>query len=261
MRYIARVCINVYLLCGLDIYAACSLKGRRCLISAPETAQLLRRVDILEPLSVEEVEEVSLRVPEVRVAEGQLFYTPSHFARVLFLLLEGRVRIYKMVGERELTLDVIESGTMFGEAALAGQSEGAYAETLEPSRIAHLSLNVLGEIVRSHPEVGLRVAELLAQRLRLYADKLADIALKNVPARLAGLLLWLSEIEGTVSAQGCLIPSLYTHDQLGSMIGAKRVAVTRAMGKLRDVGAVEVDREHVLIKDTGALARIARVSS
>jgi CRP/FNR family transcriptional regulator, cyclic AMP receptor protein len=255
------VYVSTYTCSAVWIYTVCSLKGRSHLISAQDTAQLLRRVDILESLSREQLEQLSLRIPEVRLNEGQLFYTPSHFARVLFLLLEGRMRIYKMVSERELTLDVVESGTMFGEATLAGQSEGAYAETLEPSRIALLSLNVLGEIVRSHPEVGLRVAELLAQRLRLYADKLADIALKNVPARLAGLLLWLVEIEGTVSAQGYSIPSLYTHDQLGSMIGATRVAVTRAMGKLRDVGAVEVDRKHVLIKDTVALARIARVSS
>jgi CRP/FNR family transcriptional regulator, cyclic AMP receptor protein len=230
-------------------------------MSTQQVARFLRRVDILEPLSTEEVEKLALRTPEVRSKEGQLFYTPSLITGLLFLLLEGRVRIYKMVGGRELTLDVLESGTMFGEAALVGEPEGTYAEILERSRIAYLRTELLREIVRNNPEVGIRVAELLTARMRLYADKMVDIALKEVPARLAHLFLWLAEIDGTVSPEGYLVPSRYTHEQLGTMIGAKRVAVTRAMKKLRDDGLVEGGRKRILIKDREALERIAAGSA
>jgi CRP/FNR family transcriptional regulator, cyclic AMP receptor protein len=230
-------------------------------MSTQQVARFLRRVDILEPLSTEEVEKLALRTPEVRSKEGQLFYTPSLITGLLFLLLEGRVRIYKMVGGRELTLDVLESGTMFGEAALVGEPEGTYAEILELSRIAYLRTEILREIVRNNPEVGMRVAELLTARMRLYADKMVDIALKEVPARLAHLFLWLAEIDGTVSPEGYLVPSRYTHEQLGTMIGAKRVAVTRAMKKLRDDGLVEGGRKRILIKDREALERIAAGSA
>src|SRR5215207_772439 len=230
-------------------------------MSTQELARRLRRVDILEPLSTEELGKLSFRIPEVRSKEGELFYTPSLIAGVLFLLLEGRVRIYKMVGGRELTLDVLESGTMFGEAALVGEPEGTYAEILELSRIAYLRTELLREIVRNNPEVGIRVAELLTARMRLYADKMVDIALKEVPARLAHLFLWLAEIDGTVSPEGYLVPSRYTHEQLGTMIGAKRVAVTRAMKKLRDDGLVEGGRKRILIKDREALERIAAGSA
>jgi CRP/FNR family transcriptional regulator, cyclic AMP receptor protein len=230
-------------------------------MSTQQVARFLRRVDILEPLPTEEVEKLALRTPEVRSKEGQLFYTPSLITGLLFLLLEGRVRIYKMVGGRELTLDVLESGTMFGEAALVGEPEGTYAEILELSRIAYLRTELLREIVRNNPEVGMRVAELLTARMRLYADKMVDIALKEVPARLAHLFLWLAEIDGTVSPEGYLVPSRYTHEQLGNMIGAKRVAVTRAMKKLRDDGLVEGGRKRILIKDREALERIAAGSA
>jgi CRP/FNR family transcriptional regulator len=230
-------------------------------VSTLEVARLLRWVDILEPLPAEELEKLSFRISEVRSEEGQLFYTPTHASSVLFLLLEGRVRIYKMVGERELTLDVLESGTMFGEAALVGEPEGSYAEILEPSRIAFLSVNVLRQTIRNNPEVGLKIAELLVRRLQLYADKIADLTLKEIPARLASLLVWLAEIEGTVIAGSYLVPSRYTHEQIGAMIGAKRVAVTRAMSKLRKDGVIEADRKHILIKDREALQRIATGST
>jgi CRP/FNR family transcriptional regulator len=180
---------------------------------------------------------------------------------VLFLLLEGRVRIYKMVGERELTLDVLESGTMFGEAALLGEPEGTYAEILEPCRIGLLNTELLMRIVWANPAVGLRLAELLAAHARLYADRMTDIALKQVPVRLASLLLWLAQIEGTVSAEGYVVPSRYTHEQIGAMISAKRVAITRAMKKLRDTGAVEADEERILIKDRETLERLSAGSA
>jgi CRP/FNR family transcriptional regulator, cyclic AMP receptor protein len=207
------------------------------------------------------VRELADRIPEVRSLAGQLFYTPSFSTGVVFLLLQGRVRIYKMVGERELTLEVVESGTMFGEAALVGEPEGTYAEILESSRIGFLRTTLLRGIVRNYPEVGLRIAELLAARMRLYADRMADIALKRVPARLASLFLWLAEIEGTVSVEGFVVPRRYTHEELGAMIGAKRVAVTRAMKKLRDTGALEADRERIVIKDRKALVGIATGSA
>ena len=158
-------------------------------MSTQEVAELLHRVDILEPLTDEEVRKLSGRVPEARWREGQLFYTPSFSTGVVFLPLEGRVRVYKMVGERELTLDVVESGTMFGEAALLAEHEGAYAEILEPSRVGFLNTRLLRRIVHDNPEVGLRVAELFASRARLYADRMVDIAFKRVPARLASLFL------------------------------------------------------------------------
>jgi CRP/FNR family transcriptional regulator, cyclic AMP receptor protein len=64
-----------------------------------------------------------------------------------------------------------------------------------------------------------------------------------------------------VSPEGYLVPSRYTHEQLGTMIGAKRVAVTRAMKKLRDDGLVEGGRKRILIKDREALERIAAGSA
>jgi DNA-binding transcriptional regulator YhcF (GntR family) len=41
------------------------------------------------------------------------------------------------------------------------------------------------------------------------------------------------------------------------MVGAKRVAVSRAMKGLREAGAVETGRQRIMVKDAEALERIA----
>jgi CRP/FNR family transcriptional regulator, cyclic AMP receptor protein len=116
----------------------------------------------------------------------------------------------------------------------------------------------LEHFISKNPKVGLRVAQLLSERLRLYENRLEDLTLKGVPARLASLLLMLSEGEGVMTADKQIkIPTHYTHEHLGSMIGANRVAVTRAFGYLQDQGAVEVLRRRIYLADIGALKRTA----
>lgn len=191
----------------------------------------------------------------MRFEKGQKLHTPLYEGKILFLLLRGRVRIYKVVGGQEITLAVVTSGEMFGEAAFTSRKlPGVYAEAMEPSDVALLSVGAFGRLVSDRPEVGLKAIELLVERLSFYEGKLADIGLKEVPARLASLLLHLVESEGIVTREGgYAITTRYTHEQLGAMIGAKRVAVTRALGEFRRAGAVEPKRQRLYVTDLKVL--------
>jgi CRP/FNR family transcriptional regulator, cyclic AMP receptor protein len=114
----------------------------------------------------------------------------------------------------------------------------------------------LEHIISKNPEVGLRIARLLCERLRLYENRLEDLTLRQVPARLANLLL-LCESEGVMTADKQIrIPTHYTHERLGTMIGATRVTVTRALGHLQNVGAVRVLRRKIYLADLAALERV-----
>jgi CRP/FNR family transcriptional regulator len=121
----------------------------------------------------------------------------------------------------------------------------------------YIDKKVLKGVVRNEPEVGLRLIERLAEYVRLLADRLFDVTHKKVTSRLASLLLALLDLEGVVSRRGFEIPFRYTHEELGTMIGAQRVAVTRAFNLLRKAGALEDVRHCIRIKDTDILQRIA----
>ena len=109
--------------------------------------------------------------------------------------------------------------------------------------------------------MGLQLVHLLSDRLSAYETRLEDIALKEVPARLASLILLLIEGEGIRIATGYKIPTRYAHHQLGSMIGANREAVTRAFVRLREVGAVETRRRYIYVEDIEALEKAAEETS
>lgn len=212
-------------------------------------SRLLARAEVLGPLSEERALWLARRVPEMRFDLGGILWGPTQESNIVLVLLEGRVRLYKILGGTELTLEIIEAGQLFGHvSALAGQQRGTYAEALEPVRAAMLSRHVLDQLVREDPDVGLRLVEGLAAGLHEHHERLADVALKKVRARLASLFLRLLESEGVVSREGVGIRTRYTHEQLAAMVGSKRVAVSRAMS---------VKGRRVYLKDQAVLRRAA----
>ena len=113
----------------------------------------------------------------------------------------------------------------------------------------------LERLIEEKPQVGIWLVNLLSERLRFYESRMEDVTLKEVPARLANLILLLCEGEGVVTRQDIKIPHHYTHERLGTMIGANREAVTRAFRKLQDEGAIELKRRLIHVKNIEALKR------
>ena len=141
---------------------------------------------------------------------------------------------------------------------MTGQSlEGIYVRAIEPSTVASLRREDLENLIERKPEVGMRLVRELAGRLRKAERRYADVVGKDVPARLASLILRLVDSEGVVSSESLRIPTHYTHEQLASMIGCKRVAVTRAFRKLEGAGAVKLKDRRIVVKDTDVLQELA----
>jgi CRP/FNR family cyclic AMP-dependent transcriptional regulator len=198
-------------------------------------------------------------VLRVGLEQGDVLYSPQDSTQRLFILKKGRVQVYEVDrGGEEITLSVVEGGNVFGEMSLTGQSlEGLYVRALTPSTLVSLKSEELEELIMKKPEVGLRLVRELAQRLHASESRYADMVGKDVPARLATLLLSLVDSEGLVTNESYRIPTRYTHEQLGSMIGCKRVAVSRAFSRLKEIGAVELKERHILVKDIKILEGLA----
>ena len=220
-----------------------------------EVKKLLSLVNVLEPLSEEELEEVSTRCPSFNLDAGQEFYASSEHNGGLFLLEEGHVVIYKRTSSgKQITFAVHSAGAVLPALRL----QGLAAKAIESSVLAFMGQEDLEYFLRRKPQMGLRLMDLLAENLRLMDARISEVIHKRVPARLASLIAWLIEEEGIVEGSGDrVIPYRYTHEQLGTIIGARRVAVTLAFGVLQDEGAVELRERQIHVKDLNRLQRIA----
>jgi CRP/FNR family transcriptional regulator, cyclic AMP receptor protein len=215
--------------------------------------------DIFRGLDVRQRAEVERLIAYSIFPAGRIFHSPNEPGEQLFVLRAGRVRIYKLSPEgRALTLMLLEPVTIFGEMTLVGQwLHDTFAESLTECTIGTIGRDTLRRILETYPLVAIAFMELMGQRLRAMENKLADIAFKSVPQRLASLLLNLA---GVIAGQPtrAVPPTVvrYTHQQLAEMIGSYRETVTKAIGELREAGLIRIEGDAIILSDMDQLQRL-----
>ena len=219
----------------------------------------LAKVDILQSLPLEEIERLAQLSASVRLVAGDSFdLEEGRWA--LLLLTSGQVRVHEPNTKGPgLTISMVEAPTVVAQTGFAVQtSRAVVVEALEPSDLRVLEWEAFDDLVRRNPEVGVKTIRILSRRLSTCEDRLSGLVHKGVPARLATLVLRLSRHQGVVTGEdNRIIPTRYTHNQLASMVGSNREALTRALGKLRKAGAVEVRNRRIHVADADALERLA----
>ena len=227
-----------------------------------EQQRLLAEVDILKELPEREVDRVATRSPIVRLGEKESLTLGEDLRGILFLV-SGRVRVHEPTFKgQDLTFSVVEGGTLVGQSGSTPRSSRALlVEALEASVLRVVEREDFEDLVLRNPKVGVDTIRLLGERLDAYEARLSELVRKEVPARLAGLLLRLSEREDAMTGyDGRRIPARYTHRQLASMVGSNREAVTRAFRVLRKAGAVQTRNRQIYVTDAGALEYFAEVA-
>jgi CRP-like cAMP-binding protein len=229
-------------------------------LSADPAIPYVAAGDIFARLAPAERADVERMISYSVYPPGQIFHSPNELGEQLFVLRSGRVRIYKLSPEgRALTLMVLEPLTIFGEMTLVGQwLHDTFAEAMGECVIGVVGRDTLRGILERYPVVAIAFMELMGQRLRAMENKLADIAFKNVPQRLASVLLNLAGVPAG-PPRGAAQPSAvrYTHQQLADMIGSYRETVTKAIGELREAGIIRIEDDAITLADVEQLQRLA----
>ena len=228
-------------------------------ISLEDQRRPLAKVDILQSLSPEEIERLAPLSASVHLGAAEAFALEEGRCALL-LLTSGRVRVHEPnTAGPGLTLSLVENPTVVAQTGFAAwPTRAVLVEALEPSVLRVLEGEAFEDLVRRNPEVGVKTIRVLGERLSTCEGRLSDMVRKEVPARLAGLILGLSEHQGVVTVNGSrMIRTRYTHNQLASMVGSNREALTKALGRLKRAGGVEVKARRIHVVDADVLTRIA----
>lgn len=216
-----------------------------------EKMRHLSTMDLFQDLSEKEKEELDRMTTMSTVRRGKVFYRPEELGEVLFILKQGKVQLYRISSEgKKLVITVLEKGALFGEMALLGERmHNTFAEALTDCTICVMSRADLERLIMNRPKIALRILEITSQRLRDAEIRLEDLAFKGIPARLASLLLRLSN--GGDEVVG------YTHQEMAEMVGTYRETATQVLNELKSQGYIEIGRKRIVILDRSGLEMVA----
>ena len=196
------------------------------------------------------------------VKRRQTIYLPGDAANTVFLLKSGRVKLSRLNEEgKELTLAILEPGEVFGEMEiLEGVPRDTVAETLDDVSICVMPRSYFEEMLKKDPGTSIRLTKLMGLRLKRIENRIEDLVFKDVPSRLAQLLLQLSENLGVKDQRGILIRVKITHQEMAGLIASTRETVSATLGDFKRKGLIDLDQRRIIIRNSKGLSQITSPS-
>ena len=186
-------------------------------------------------------------------SRGELLFSDGEKAVGFFVVLDGKVKVYKLSPEgKERILHIIHPGGTFAEAAIfADGLYPAYAEPLQSSKLLFLPKEEFLNLLMDNGRISINMIAGLSMFLRQFANQIEDLTFKDVPSRLARYLMVLSKgIKESVE-----LP--ISKSQLASNLGTVSETLSRTLRKLSEDDLISVSGKKVEILDFERLEELS----
>lgn len=204
---------------------------------------------IFSGLSERDKGEIASRLTERHVKKRDLVYNPGDKAETVYILKEGRVRITRFSEDgKELTVDILEPGDIFGELTVAGEDvRETSAAAMEDSLICSIKRKDFEDFISKMPDLSLTIIKWIGLRLLRIECRFRDMIFQDVRARLITILRDLAQKYGVPVDGGRRIELRLSHKEIASLIGASRETVTLELNNLKRSGDILMDGKYFIL--------------
>jgi CRP/FNR family transcriptional regulator, cyclic AMP receptor protein len=220
--------------------------------------QLLGNCVLFSGLSADERAAVVARA-RIRTVNGEeTIFAIGSPGDQMMALLRGTVRIsVPSLEGRELLLAIIRPGEVFGElAVLDGKERSADAIAESPCTLAILDRRDILSFFERNPSAWPKLVKVLCQRLRHTDQVFAEVALLQLPAKLAKSMLRLLDLDRTFTPRKTPVIH-YSQRELANMVGGTRESVNRCLRNWQRNGIVQITEGSIIITNRPALEQMA----
>lgn len=194
------------------------------------------------------------------VTAGQDLFRAGEPCDAIYNLVEGWMFRYNLLpdGRRQI-LDFVLPGAVLGFQPAHGQMMTYSAQALTDAIVCVVPHKALGPISRQHPEIGLRLAGLIARDRSLAFDHLTSVGQQSAHERVAHLILELF-VRCRSQWPGHRIEEMHlplTQEHVGDATGLTGVHVNRVLGDLRNDGILKFCYRRLTILDPDRLVDMA----
>ena len=216
---------------------------------------LIKKCFIFNGLSEKDIEMVEGIGNLCSYSSRQNIFFEGDPANGFHIVISGKVKIFKLSSEgREQILHIFGPGEPFGEAAVfAGINFPANATALEPTQTFYIDRAKFVALLNKKPHLAMNLLAVLSKRLMIFARMIGDLALKEVPGRLATYLLISSAQKNGASSFDLDL----SKTQLASLLGTIPETLSRILSKMQKDKIIEVRGARIKILDFEGLRQIS----
>lgn len=187
--------------------------------------------------------------------KGEVIFHQGDEGVGFFVVKSGRIKVFKLSADgKEQILHVFGRGEHFAEVpALDGKCFPASAAAIEKSAVLFFPRQAFLGLLEQNALLAINLLKSFARHLRHFSALVDNLALREVPARLAAYLLSLSEQIDDAETVELDLPK----GQLAARLGTIPETLSRVFSKLSREGLIEVDGCKVKLLDLQRLNQLA----
>jgi len=189
--------------------------------------------------------------------KGETIFFEGQEGEGFYVVQRGSLKVFKASPEgKEVILHLCGPGDHLGHAAVfEGSTFPASAEALEKCLLYFFSREAILGLIAREPNIALHMLAVLSFKLRELTLQVENLALKEVPGRLASYLLHLREA-GKERNRDVLDLEI-SRTELARVLGTTPETLSRILGKMTARKILEISRRHLVIRDLPALEYLA----
>jgi CRP/FNR family transcriptional regulator, cyclic AMP receptor protein len=227
-----------------------------------DARRLLGECFLFRELDTEECKVLFARVRLRSYAAGETIFLMGSAGDSMMAVLSGSVRISVPSPDgKEIVLAILQAQEVLGEMALLdGKERTADARAMAECTLAVLERRAVLSFLDRHPHVWPKLAAVLCSRLRNTNQHIAELALLELPARLAKALLRFGNVDGRLDNGRAPLKVQLSQRELGNVCGATRESINKCLGGWQRRGIVQVEESLVTIANQTALEELAELA-
>lgn len=217
--------------------------------------EFLSNIKLWCGLPAEQIEQLARIAIAKTYTKGEIIFQAGDEGSGFFIIVSGRVKVYKTSAEgKEQILHLFGTGDHFAEVpAFDGQNFPASAMALETSELLFFPRISFLNLLQEQPSLAIKILGVFARHLRIMAQLVEDLSLKEVPGRLATYLLYLSDRNNNSDT----VELDMTKSQLSALLGTIPETLSRVFAKLSAEDIISTNGSKIKLLDRKRLSGLA----
>ena len=181
----------------------------------------------------------------------EVLCTAGERTELIHLILDGIIKISTFAfNEKEVILDILGTGDLVGEEALADERSGYTASVMRDAMMLSVPAAAVRALLARSPEFALAwIRNSYVSKFRLQ-QRMTELAYGSIEDRLFRILCHLVRHHGMKTSKGnSILQFPLTHQELGNLIGATRETTTVAVGRLKSAGIIGFRERKIILRD------------
>ncbi len=223
-------------------------------LSPEPSIDVLARTDLFADADSAALSVVLSSSRRLEMVRGDVLFNEGDAPGSLHVVLSGRIAIVMSAesDSRESVVALMDAGDLFGELGLLDEGpRSATARALEPTVVLEVPYDAVRTLFDDEPRLVWNAARMLANRLRVMDEVLADSVFLDVTGRTAKRIIEMSEGRDEFT-----LP--VTQEELAGMVGASRERVNKAIASFVRLGWIDQHERHYRIIQRDRLELRAR---